>query len=343
MAELSYENTLTTSPIARETSELLPDTVVEMFHLLVEEQSVKIKLKLKDLDSEWKIATAVKKRGGFSIVFENSDTETLFFADDDESSSLVSEDLWKCGWFALLEGDCSLKSSAPSQISMQEEKCSIEFSGSHYETLVDPDGFPYTLFQSFTRTQRGNQFFVTAKYNVLSNNENVLFFFAARPTDKAQHQLAFVYNLKINIPEVVFLDTIAAAEKSLTISGDKLTDIGQQMMKFVQQKQTPKNVGEFKECISNERNQELGSDPKRKSARANKRPDPYSPEELACDKRSKEKGSKKKKNRRSTAESARESKKTKPKALKTELQESGKKKQKKHANMEDSDSLQFAI
>ena len=80
MAELSYENTLTTSPIARETSELLPDTVVEMFHSLVEEQSVKIKLKLKDLDSEWKIATAVKKRGGFSIFFENSDTETLFFA-----------------------------------------------------------------------------------------------------------------------------------------------------------------------------------------------------------------------------------------------------------------------
>ena len=182
MAELSYENTLTTSPIARETSELLPDTVVEMFHSLVEEQSVKIKLKLKDLDLEWKIATAVKKRGGFSIVFENSDTETLFFADDDESSSLVSEDLWKCGWFALLEGDCSLKSSAPSQISMQEEKCSIEFSGSTYETLVD--GFPYTLFQSFTCTQRGNQFFVTAKDNVLSNNENVLFFFAARPTDE---------------------------------------------------------------------------------------------------------------------------------------------------------------
>ena len=45
----------------------------------------------------------------------------------------------------------------------------------------------------------------------------------------------------------------------------------------------------------------------------------------------------------STAESARESKKTKPKALKTELQESGKTKQKKHANVEDSDSLQFAI
>ena len=65
MAELSYENTLTTSPIARETSELLPDTVVEMFHSLVEEQSVKIKLKLKDLDSEWKIATVVTKCGGF--------------------------------------------------------------------------------------------------------------------------------------------------------------------------------------------------------------------------------------------------------------------------------------
>ena len=93
---------------------------------------------------------------------------------------------------------------------------------------------------------------------------------------------------------MVFLDTIAAAEKSLTMSGDKLTDIGQQMMKFVQQMQTPKNVGEFefKECTSNESNQELGSDPgpKRKSARANKRPDPYSPEELTCDKRSKDKG-----------------------------------------------------
>ena len=53
------------------------DTVVEMFHSLVEEQSVKIKLKLKDFDSEWKIAiaiaTAVKKHGGFSILFENSE------------------------------------------------------------------------------------------------------------------------------------------------------------------------------------------------------------------------------------------------------------------------------
>ena len=137
MAELSNENTLTTSPIARDTSDLLPNVVVEKLHLLDEEKSVKIKLKFKDLGSEWKMATAVKKRGGFSIFLENSDTDTLFFANDDESTSLVSEDLWKCGWFALLEDDPTQKSSGPVQSSTQQEEFSIKFSGSHYETLVD--------------------------------------------------------------------------------------------------------------------------------------------------------------------------------------------------------------
>ena len=45
MAELGNENMLTTSPIARDTSALLPNAVVKIFHLLDEEKYVKIKLK----------------------------------------------------------------------------------------------------------------------------------------------------------------------------------------------------------------------------------------------------------------------------------------------------------
>ena len=100
----------------------------------------------------------------------------------------------------------------------------------NYETLVD--GFPCSLFQSFTRVHRRDSVHLH-KHNVVSNKQRVLF--SSQPFWRSTTEIrCCLQPLKQN-PELVLLDSIAAAVKSQTIiTCEQLRNIPKNIKEFVE-------------------------------------------------------------------------------------------------------------
>ena len=75
--------------------------------------------KQKSLTEDWVQANAVKDDGFFVVTIDSSDKDPMFVAFDDETSSIMSANLWKSGWFAAaapfgVSADVSENCSPPS-------------------------------------------------------------------------------------------------------------------------------------------------------------------------------------------------------------------------------------
>ena len=209
MAELGDENHSHMISSDGDTIFLSPEESLEKIQSLDLESGISIRLKLKDLNSDWIFASAIKKDKGFEISFPDSDLDTTFYSDDDESCSLLSLDLWKCGWFALDSNNDNL-TTLESCKQKGEGLPSFEFSGSSHKTNID--GVPFILYQAFSRTDV--PFSAKCKDVVLdvTKQKPTLFFFAATPEGPNEQKMAFVYNLENEVPEIALLEQLGCAD-----------------------------------------------------------------------------------------------------------------------------------
>ena len=73
--------------------------IIAKLEAMSHENSIRIRMKLGDLTSDWTSATAVKKEGYFECSMDNSELDPVSLPFEDETKSLLSLDLWKCGWY----------------------------------------------------------------------------------------------------------------------------------------------------------------------------------------------------------------------------------------------------
>ena len=250
------------------------------------------------MNSDWIFASAIKKDKGFEISFPDSDLDTTFYSDDDESCSLLSLDLWKCGWFALDSNNDNL-TTLESCKQKGEGLPSFEFSGSSHKTNID--GVPFILYQAFSRTDV--PFSAKCKDVVLdvTKQKPTLFFFAATPEGPNEQKMAFVYNLENEVPEIALLEQLGCADDHKKIVDEaQMAAYKAQMEKFMLERQlphmdatNPKYATPMKEILV----EDDTSVSKRTSFRMtkNSRGNAYSPEDLKYTWQSRRVGCRKKK------------------------------------------------
>ena len=119
---------------------------------------------------------------------------------DDESCSLLSENLWEIDWYSLLVYTFKRDSAADSP---DTPKLLLEFTGKKtLHCLLQGDGF--TLYASCSV---GKVKFV-AKTPVTFMNTPCIFFFAAKPDNVHAQPKAVLFDLDKNVPIIVSLDEL---------------------------------------------------------------------------------------------------------------------------------------
>ena len=78
-----------------------PGSIVSFLKDLQEGESLLISVKLGDLQSEWKSATATKRPQDFMIKYDDISLKDEVCPFDDKTRSLLSGNLWQIGWFQL--------------------------------------------------------------------------------------------------------------------------------------------------------------------------------------------------------------------------------------------------
>ena len=207
--------------------------IIAKLEAMSHENSIRIRMKLGDLTSDWTSATAVKKEGYFECSMDNSELDPVALPFEDETKSLLSLDLWKCGWYSL-----------PDEVDQNPERdarLSVQFEFKGRKSMpFSLDGQSYTLFPSCTIDRDGCSYILNPKSAVLNRMEDgfVYFMAAKAQTPKFEHK-AVVYNCTTCSPEVVSLLNLSldvgkeCSGRVLQLDATTLDNMSESIKKFL--------------------------------------------------------------------------------------------------------------
>ena len=199
-----------------------PDSIVSVLKDLEEGESVIISVKRGSLQSEWNNAIATKGPKDFIIKYDDISLDDEVCPFDDESRSLLSENLWQIGWFQFRGRQDKIQrntTTVPDEMTdIKEVDSNFVFGGVKFPNLVFINGAGFNLWNSVTVTTKGEERnTIAAKTNISVHGKGPsLFFFAAESTEisNSGHK-AIIFDSTLSQPAVVeLLDVIPVAGES---------------------------------------------------------------------------------------------------------------------------------
>ena len=199
-----------------------PDSIVSVLKDLEEGESVIILVKRGSLQSEWNNAIATKGPKDFIIKYDDISLDDEVCPFDDESRSLLSENLWQIGWFQFRGRQDKIQrntTTVPDEMTdIKEVDSNFVFGGVKFPNLVFINGAGFNLWNSVTVTTKGEERnTIAAKTNISVHGKGPsLFFFAAESTEisNSGHK-AIIFDSTLSQPAVVeLLDVIPVAGES---------------------------------------------------------------------------------------------------------------------------------